>query len=472
MGPHPPLPRSSHSAARRRSAAWFVVVCSAFLAVGGRAASAQDDAERAKLERAVQSVWLETEPDHARVRASGLDAEAASLAVPLVKALSQTGAWPAAGAERIAALRSLVSRARTGTTWVVSTTTTAIALDRAFPGALPADAATEAGLAKALTAALRALLAKPRFADCWDDAYLGVPEVRAWTAFGARTETPPKPPVKEGPTDATPKAPGTDVPVVPGPQNPEPPAVDPATLLVIVEKADAFTGPWTGWIDDIKEKDNKRAKRSGAKTVWIDRYEVTRAEYARFLASLDSIRRRQFLPLGWTTNDAGDAVAPEGPADLPVTGVTYVQAAEYAASQGKRLPTEDEWERAAGGGKKDARVFPWGESAAGKSWAFLGTDPKGPVAVTSYPDDATPDGVVGMAGNVAEIVATQPDRKDVPAKIPEGPFVIVLRGGSYRSRESDCQTGARWKIDARAAESHVGFRCVMDDAEYRRRFSK
>lgn len=457
---------------RRTTAAWFVLACAALSAAGGATARAQDDAERAKLERALQAVWLETEPDHARVRAAGLDAEAASLATPLAKALAQDGAWPAAGPDRIAALRSLVSRARTGTTWAVSSTTTAVALDRAFPGALPAEAASEAGLAKALTASLRAVLSKPRFADCWDDAYLGVPEARAWGALGKKAEGPAKPPANPGPTDTTPTPPDTPVPPGPSPQVPDPPAVDPATLLVVVEKADAFTGPWSGWIDDIKKGENKRAKRSGAKTVWIDRYEVTRAEYARFLASLDTIRRKQFLPLGWTTNDAGDAVPPEGALDLPVTGVSYLQAAEYAASQGKRLPTEDEWERAAGGGKKDERVFPWGESAAGKAWAFLGTDPKGPVPVTAYPDDTTPEGVVGMAGNVAEIVATQTDRKDVPAKIPEGPYDVVLRGGSYRSRESDCQTGARWKIDARAAEAHVGFRCVMDDAEYRRRFSK
>ena len=203
---------------------------------------------------------------------------------------------------------------------------------------------------------------------------------------------------------------------------------------------------------------------------------MTRAAYAQFLASLDALRRRAFLPSGWTIADNGDAVPPASSSalasDAPITGVTYIQAVGYAEAHGKRLPTEDEWERAAGGGDKEGRLFPWGESAAGKSWAFLGTDTKGPVSVDAFPDDVTPDGIVGLAGNVAEMVATQTDRREVPAKLPDGEVYVVLRGGSYRSRESDCQSAARWRIDVRKSEEYVGFRCVLDEAEFRRRFPR
>ena len=47
---------------------------------------------------------------------------------------------------------------------------------------------------------------------------------------------------------------------------------------------------------------------------------------------------------------------------------------------------------------------------------------------------------------------------------------IVIRGGSWRTaRAGDCGTDFRWVIDAGQTAAHVGFRCVMDDAEYRKR---
>jgi formylglycine-generating enzyme required for sulfatase activity len=89
--------------------------------------------------------------------------------------------------------------------------------------------------------------------------------------------------------------------------------------------------------------------------------------------------------------------------------------------------------------------------------------------VDAFPEDATPDGVVGLAGNAAEWVATLADRRDVPKAGPQDADQVVVRGGSFRSRESECGTTFRRLVNAGRAAEHVGFRCVLDDAEYRRR---
>jgi formylglycine-generating enzyme required for sulfatase activity len=414
--------------------------------------------ERDRLERNVHMVWVETAPDHDLVRQGGLEGGADALAAALRRILAEDPARYAKPGERVEALRGAVARARrmlerdAGPRWPVSRTTTALALDRCWPGPPPGGG----DFGRTLVARLAELFARDRFADCWDESFRDLPEVRAWRAFHEKAADPaPRPPDVAKP-----------------PVGPDPPPVNLADRLVFLDKSRSWVGPWTGWTEDIK-KDNKRQKRSSDKTrpVWIERHEVTRGDYLDFLRGVEAAERKPLLPKDWTLDAAGDPVAPDGAPNVPVTGVTLVQAMAYADSHGMRLPTEDEWDRAAAGGDKEARTYPWGNSSEGKRWANQSSGLKGPVPVDAFPDDATPDGLIlGLAGNVAELVATQPDRKDLGSKLPEGEFDVVIRGGNYQSRDSDCQTSFRWKQEAGVPSDRVGFRCVMDDAEYRRRF--
>lgn len=92
----------------------------------------------------------------------------------------------------------------------------------------------------------------------------------------------------------------------------------------------------------------------------------------------------------------------QAPADHPVTGVTWEAATAYCRRLGERLglgvrlPTEDEWERAARG--EDGREFPWGEEyrIGLANLVDLGIRTTRPVG--SFPEGASPFGVLDMAG--------------------------------------------------------------------------
>lgn len=126
---------------------------------------------------------------------------------------------------------------------------------------------------------------------------------------------------------------------------------------------------------------------------WIDRFEVTEAQWEAFAARRPEVGRRALELL--------ERRAP----DYPIRFVTCDEAAAFAAAASKRLPSNEEWERAArgpGGG-----FFPWGDGylpAANthEAWsrrAFVG---QGVTRVGTFPRGRSPDGVHDLVGNVWE----------------------------------------------------------------------
>ena len=83
------------------------------------------------------------------------------------------------------------------------------------------------------------------------------------------------------------------------------------------------------------------------------------------------------------------------------------------------MPNEQEWEWAAGGGK---RKYPWGDHKPDKTRANFGLEVGHTAPAGSYPEGATPDGLMDMAGNAWEWMEN-PD--------PKYPDVCSLRGGSW-----------------------------------------
>jgi formylglycine-generating enzyme required for sulfatase activity len=155
-------------------------------------------------------------------------------------------------------------------------------------------------------------------------------------------------------------------------------------------------------------------------------------------------------------------------ADNPVTLVSWHGARRFCEGQGKRLPTEHEWELAARGSAR--RRFPWGEAPpercedvvfARAPGGFCERAARGPAPVGASAGDVTRDGVRDLGGNVTEW--TSSPFKDGGASSPCGNAAgpcRVLRGGSY----TDGPLFLRGSIRIRRAENefwlNIGFRCA------------
>lgn len=162
---------------------------------------------------------------------------------------------------------------------------------------------------------------------------------------------------------------------------------------------------------------------------WIDRYPVTNEKYKPFTEA-GGYENRQYWSDGvwrWKMNEK--ITGPEywndeqwNQADHPVVGVSYYEAEAYAKWAGKRLPTEQEWEKAARG--EDGREYPWGEKFDKNRCNSTESGIRHTTPVTQYPNGVSPYGCYDMAGNVWEWCATWYD---------ESKTLRVIRGGSWYS---------------------------------------
>jgi formylglycine-generating enzyme required for sulfatase activity len=261
---------------------------------------------------------------------------------------------------------------------------------------------------------------------------------------------------------------------------------------------------------------------------WIDRHEVTNAQFARFVAAtgyrtmaeqgVDATKRPDLPPEllvpgsmvfdakgetgpAWLYRPGASWRHPSGPGNSiegldnrPVVQVAYEDALAYARWLGRDLPTEAEWEFAARGGL-DGATYAWGDDyydpALGwrvNSWqgSFPGHDEgldgfHGLAPVGCYPPNGY--GLLDMTGNVWELARdwyvpghpstaqhdpTGPDLA-LAARFagPEGP-PVVTKGGSWLCAPTFC---ARYRPSARQPHelglgtNHVGFRTVLRDGE-------
>ena len=209
---------------------------------------------------------------------------------------------------------------------------------------------------------------------------------------------------------------------------------------------------------------------------YIDKYEVTNAQYKKFVDANPQWRKNR-IPRAyhngsylsdWNVNDY-----PIGKGEHPVTYVSWYAAMAYAQWAGKRLPTEAEWEKAARGGAVGQR-YPWGNSIdAGK--ANYGTNIGGTTRVGNYP--ANNYDLHDMAGNVREwcLDAYQggfyksSHRRNPLAGGTLNEVVMdftnlkgsrVLRGGSWGIPARGLRVAARLGYVPTYAYPNVGFRCA------------
>jgi formylglycine-generating enzyme required for sulfatase activity len=176
---------------------------------------------------------------------------------------------------------------------------------------------------------------------------------------------------------------------------------------------------------------------------YIDRYEVTQAEYEKVMKKNPSV-------FGGCPN-------------CPVEYVSWAEAKAYCEKTGKRLPTEAEWEYAARGGNE--KRYYWGSSMdTGCIWYDANssgrTHPVGQRRPNGY-------GLYDMLGNVREWCSDMFSDNIYRMSAVHNPKVAgghyaVLRGGSWNDDAAKVRTAARSSDVPKTHDSTNGFRCASD----------
>ena len=205
---------------------------------------------------------------------------------------------------------------------------------------------------------------------------------------------------------------------------------------------------------------------------FIDRYEVSNRDYQRFVSTggyrnrdywrhpfVDGVRTlgwdealRKLVdrtglpgPRGWSGGSP-----PEGTLDHPVTGVTWYEAAAYAAHLGKRLPTVYQWEKAARDGAwvlGSERVMPWGIAHGNDLKGRANFEGSGTVPVDALEFGMSPYGCFNMAGNVTEWL------------LNEAPDGFLSSGGCWA--DPSYIFGEFGTLPGLHSSERVGFRCAL-----------
>ena len=219
--------------------------------------------------------------------------------------------------------------------------------------------------------------------------------------------------------------------------------------------------------EDIPEKENEKpAHPVSVAPFFIDLTEVTNEQYQKFVEA-----KGYTPPPVWQGNHF-----PDGANTLPVTDVTWEDANAYAewAGEGRRLPTEEEWEFAARG--TDGRLYPWGSEwiADASNSKSDDKDQRQLVLVRQFPKGASPFGLFDMSGNAWEWTAS--DFREYPGGATYSPpdgykNLKVIRGGSYDSSPKFATATVRRPWPATRNDSppgktlgysQTGFRLVKD----------
>lgn len=214
---------------------------------------------------------------------------------------------------------------------------------------------------------------------------------------------------------------------------------------------------------------------------WIGQTEVTNAQYRRFVEAGGYDNQRYWSESGWAWKERTGITAPlywtdsnwNGD-DYPVVGVSWYEAEAFANWAGARLPTEEEWEKAARG--TEGLTHPWGNTwdstrlnYCDRNCPYSWKDSEGDdgyaftAPVGSYPSGASPYGALDMAGNVWEWVDAW--YKGYPGterqSVAFGETYRVLRGGCWFDEPASGRGARRYAVDPEMRVEAIGFRLAQ-----------
>ncbi|MCX2733140.1 ergothioneine biosynthesis protein EgtB [Saccharopolyspora sp. NFXS83] len=250
-------------------------------------------------------------------------------------------------------------------------------------------------------------------------------------------------------------------------------------------------GPFTmGTSTEPWALDNERpAHQVHVADFLIDTTPVTNGAYRRFVEGGGYDAPRWWSDAGWAYRQHAELGAPrfwrrDGggwlrrrfghveplPDDEPVLHVSFYEAEAYARWAGKRLPTEQEWEKAARHDPRTSRSlrYPWGDEDPRPEHANLGQRHLQPAPAGAYPRGAAPCGARQLIGDVWEWTSSDflphPGFVAFPyreySEVFFGPEHKVLRGGSFGTDAAACRGSFRnWDLPIRR-QIFAGFRCA------------
>ena len=197
-----------------------------------------------------------------------------------------------------------------------------------------------------------------------------------------------------------------------------------------------------------------------AREFWIDKYPVTRGQFLRFLEETGHEIQYNGWRVGWT-DLVGDQYADPDKLSWPVIGVNSADAMAYARWVGKRLPTEIEWEKAARGVR--GNLYPWGDRwSRSACYVNPGNIPLGAgFPVGSFPDGASPYGVMDMSGSVLQWVQVVFTPVDASGRRDRNGWFLAGSSPWHTQRYTHMVAGRlSWNHAMRIYNS--GFRCAAD----------
>jgi hypothetical protein len=205
---------------------------------------------------------------------------------------------------------------------------------------------------------------------------------------------------------------------------------------------------------DRRAEPDEESRKVEVGAFYIDKFPVTNGQYRVYLEDM-KIPKSEY-PDFW--DDSADKE------NHPVVGVSQKEARAYAQWLNtlfdikKRLPTEDEWEKAARGGAEG--IYPWGdESPIDNDRAnyngnnrYDGTSPVG-----SFENGVNAFGLYDMAGNVWQWTSTPSGEES-----GDGPAKVIVKGGSWMDGPNELRVSNRKELDPSKQYGDVGFRLVKE----------